>query len=72
MCPYCGATVYITNTKAVPTMAAMRSMAGAFTAGPTETERRLRKLETKMNLLLVFQIGNFVLIIFALIMLALR
>ena len=53
-------------------MATMRSMAGAFPAGPTDTERRLRKLETKMNLLLVFQIGNFALLIFALIMLAIR
>ena len=72
MCPYCGATVYITSTTTVPSMSALRSMTGSFPAGSTDTERRLSKLETKINLMLVLQIGSFVLMIFALILLALR
>lgn len=47
-------------------------MTGSFPAGSTDTERRLSKLETKINLMLVLQIGSFVLMIFALILLALR
>ena len=77
VCPYCGATVYMgtatwdmnafQNRATVPVPVSAKV--------PLEsrgTERKLRNLETKVNLLLVLQTGTFVLAVLSLIIMALK
>lgn len=77
VCPYCGATVYVGN--ATWDMNAFQNRATVPVPGspkpPLENrgmDRRLRNLETKVNLLLVLQTGSFVLAVLSLIIMALK
>lgn len=77
VCPYCGATVYVGNaTWDMNTFQNRATMPvpGVGMPAPDNraSERRLRNLETKVNLLLVFQIGSFVLAVLSLIIMALK
>lgn len=76
-CPYCGATVYIGNTTWSVADVNRTLIPTADNSGrmPLETrgiDRRLRSLETKVNLMLVLQCGMFALTALTLIMLALK
>lgn len=77
VCPYCGATVYVgsatwdmntlQNRATIPVSSGSRI--------PLENrgaDRRLKNLETKVNLLLVLQTGSFVLAVLTLIIMALK
>jgi len=77
VCPYCGATVYMGT--ATWDMNTFQNRATVPVPGsakvPLEsrgTERKLRNLETKVNLLLVLQTGTFVLAVLSLIIMALK
>lgn len=71
VCPFCGGTIYVST----PTISA--GDFGARTTAPvhrtrapaqrTDLERRVRSLETKINLLLVLQCGTFALTLLALV-----
>lgn len=77
VCPYCGATVYVSSaTWDMNTFQSRATMpVNSVSRIPPEnrgTDRRLKNLETKVNLLLVLQIGSFVLTVLTLIIMALK
>lgn len=77
VCPYCGATVYVSNATwdvhAYQNRATVPIPGAAKSSLETRsTERKLRNLETKVNLLLVLQTGTFVLAVLNLIIMALK
>lgn len=76
VCPYCGATVYVSSTTWSPAGGGRLTVpipqSGRPTRDPHGLERRLERLETKLNLLLVFQLGTFMLALLALVVLALQ
>lgn len=78
VCPYCGTTVYIQgstwSTDTYNQHAPTRARDGAIRnwgPDPGEMGRRLRNLESKVNVILILQCGCFVLLILILIILAL-
>lgn len=75
ICPFCGATVFVSNTTwGVHDMNRQPTVAVRGMGQLSETrgiERKLRNLETKVNLLLVLQSGTFALAVIALLVLAL-
>lgn len=76
VCPYCGATVYVTNTTWPVDRRNYTAPVPQFGNRQAQehrgVERKLRLLETKANLILVLQGGCFLLILLALIILALK
>lgn len=79
VCPYCGGTVYLDNatwdmggyTRMNPTAYQQPRRTGKYLPDPG-VDRKLRSMETKLNLLLVLQGGTFMLMIFVLLLLALK
>ena len=79
VCPYCGATVYIQSSNWSTDPYSRRTLIpgeiqSAARSGydSQELERRVRNLETKMNLALILQCGSFTLLILTLVVLALK
>jgi len=80
VCPYCGGTVYIQGSSVGKNEDYFRTN----TASPDQRaqgrrgnelrdiDRRLRNLETKVNLTLVLQTGTFALVVLTLVILALK
>lgn len=76
VCPFCGATVYMSNTTWNVNDAARQPTVpvhgGAQVTNSRGIERKLRELETKLNLLMVLQGGTLVLAILTLLAMALK
>ena len=71
VCPYCGATAYLQEAYRAPQTPDAR----ANKRRPSEMrdlDRRLRVLETKVNLCLTIQCGTFAIAILMLLLMALR
>lgn len=75
ICPFCGATVYMTNATWEASNQGSRTTMPVRGYSPTfdtrSMERKMRKLEVKLNLLLVLQTGSFALTLITLLVLAL-
>lgn len=75
VCPFCGATVYMSNTtwkvNDVARQATVPVHGGAQLNNSRGIERKLRELETKLNLLMVLQAGTLLLAILILLAMAL-
>lgn len=71
VCPFCGATVYLSNPTWQANDYAHRTTVPVTrertSAHRPDPERRLRALETKVNMLLVLQCGTFALTLLALV-----
>lgn len=76
ICPFCGATVYVSRTTMpVGEYAGRTTMPVQPQQRPayrSDTDRRLRGLETKVNMMLVLQGGTFALTLLALISMLLK
>ena len=78
VCPYCGATVYVGSTTwnvndfNRNTLQVSQKNAAPMPLEVRSVDRRIRSLETKVNMLLVLQGGTFVLSVLALIIMALK
>lgn len=76
VCPFCGATVYVGNsTWGVQDYARQTTVPVSAARIPPESrqsERSIKSLEMKVNLLLVLQSGTFALAILALLIMALK
>lgn len=76
VCPYCGGTVYVNgawdmNDYSRRTTLPVSALGGRLPLDSHGFDKRLRSLETKVNLLLVLQGGSFALLVLVLVMLAL-
>jgi hypothetical protein len=71
VCPYCGTTVYLQEAYRAPQSAEIRTNRRK---GPElrDLDKRLRMMETKVNLCLTLQSGTFAIVILMLFILALR
>lgn len=75
MCPFCGATVYLSNPTWTANDYAQRATVPVErrrSANCPDPERRMRSLETKVNMLLVLQCGTFALTLLALVSMLLK
>lgn len=78
VCPYCGTTVYTGNTTYTMTDYARHTQPTQHTTQPQSRERgrsydkKLRRIETKLDLLMVLQIGIFLLLLIVTVMTALK
>ena len=80
VCPYCGGTIYISPAATWTNDGQARRSFSTNEGRPEgrrihesrEIERRLRVLETKVDLILVIQVGSFALLVLTLIVLAIK
>lgn len=78
VCPYCGTTVHAGNTTYTMTDYPRHTqpMQSTVQQQPRErgrsSEKRLRRIETKLDLIMVLQIGSFLLLLIVMIMTALK
>ena len=75
VCPFCGATVYLSNPTWMANDYAQRATVPVErrrSANCPDPERRMRSLETKVNMLLVLQCGTFALTLLALVSMLLK
>lgn len=77
VCPYCGTTVYSGNTTYSMTDYPRHTQQVQNNYHPPRergrgSDKKLRRIETKLDLLMVLQLGSFLLLLVVLIMLALK
>ena len=71
VCPYCGTTVYLQEGYRTAQGAEIRGNRRR-TVELRDLDKRLRNMETKVNLCLTLQCGTFAIVILMLVILALR
>ena len=78
VCPYCGTTIYTGNTTYTmtdytrQTQYAQNAMQQQSKERSRGIEKKLRRIETKLDLLMVLQIGSFLLLLIVMVMTALK